>query len=338
MSGMNALADPALMPTGRTMRAALLTGTGGPEVVRIGEAPVPAQLHSELLVRVAGAGVNPIDAKTRAGGGAAGAIPSFPATIGNEFSGVVARTSHELAEFQPGDEVYGMVLYPRYSGAWAEYVSTPALCVARKPESLDLVEAGAVPLAALTAWAAVIDAGRVRSGCRVLVHAGAGGVGHLAVQLAHYYGAHVIATASAANRDWLLELGADEAVDYRAQRFEDAVTEPVDLVVDLVGNVRDDTGSRSLRVLRDGGTIVNVPTGSWPTMLEEAAAEDRGIVASTLKLQPDGRILETIAQLFDQGALRTRIERVFPLAEAGTAQALVEAGHVRGKVVIDVRA
>lgn len=140
----------------------------------------------------------------------------------------------------------------------------------------------------LTAWAAVVEAGGVYTGQRVLIHAGAGGVGHFAVQLASYYGAHVITTASERNHEWLRELGADQVIDYRNERFEDVITEPVDVVIDLIGNVKDTTGTRSLRVLRDGGTLINVPTGSYPELFEEAAAENRDIVASTLKLSPRG--------------------------------------------------
>ncbi|WP_394255532.1 NADP-dependent oxidoreductase [Pseudoclavibacter helvolus] len=329
---------PDLQPTSDTMRAALLTGLGGPEMMQLGETAIPLTLNSDTLVRVKAAGVNPIDGKTRSGAGASKAISSFPSTLGGEFSGVVVRASYELAPFQPGDEVYGMLLFPRYSGAYAEYVSVPFMSLAKKPKNLSFIEAGGVPLAVLTAWAAVVEAGGVYTGQRVLIHAGAGGVGHFAVQLASYYGAHVITTASERNHEWLRELGADQVIDYRNERFEDVITEPVDVVIDLIGNVKDATGTRSLRVLRDGGTLINVPTGSYPELFEEAAAENRDIVASTLKLSPEGRILQTITQLFEQGALQTHVDRVFPLAEAGAAQELIAEGHVRGKVVLDIDA
>ncbi|GGA69750.1 NADPH:quinone reductase [Pseudoclavibacter endophyticus] len=322
------------------MRASVITAIGGPEVVQPGDVPVPDVMNSDTLVRVKAAGVNPIDGKMRSGKGNM-LTDRVPCVIGGEFAGVVVQASYELAPFQPGDEVWGVLLTPRYPGAHAEYVACPFMSMARKPSNLSFIEAGAVPLAVLTAWAAVIDAGRVHTGQRVLIHAGAGGVGHFTVQLAHYYGAHVIATASERNHDLLRDLGADEAVDYSAGPFESALDEPVDVVVDLIGNAKGDrTGSRSLdaRVLRDGGTYLCVPTGAFPEMHDEVAEHDRGLVASGIKLSPDGRTLETVTQLFEQGDLRVELERVFPLAEAGAAQAMVDGGHVRGKVVLDIDA
>lgn len=323
-----------------TMRAAIVTAIGGPETVQLGEFAVPAPSNSDTLVRVKAAGVNPIDGKMRSGKGKL-LEPFVPWVVGGEFAGVVVQAAYELAPFQPGDEVWGMLLTPRYLGSNAEYVACPFMSMSRKPVNLSWLEAGATPLAVLTAWAAVVDAGRVFTGQRVLIHAGAGGVGHFAVQLAHHYGAHVITTASERNHEWLRELGADEVIDYRSSRFEDALEAPVDVVVDLIGNAQgDETGSRSLdaRVLRDGGTYLCVPTGAFPQMHEEVAAQDRELVASGIKLSPDGRILETVAQLFEQGDLRVHLDRVFPLAEAGAAQALVSDGHVRGKVVLDIDA
>lgn len=327
----------ALRP-GPTMRAAMLTGAGGPETLEIGEFPTPLQVNSEARVRVLAAGVNPIDAKTRSGKGVAAAIPSYPWVIGGEFAGVVLDAPYELAPFQPGEEVFGMVLNPRYSGANAEVVSVPIMSLARKPERLTMLEAGAVPLAALTAWAAIIEAGRVRHGMRILVHAGAGGVGHFAVQLGRIYGAKVVATASARNRDFLLELGADEVIDYTKDRFEDVISEEVDLVVDLIGNVKDDTGTRSIKVLRDGGTFLSVPTGSFPTMREELEAEGRELVGSHLKCSPDGRALESIAQLIEHGDLRVEVQESFPLERIADAHRTLEEGHVRGKLVLDLGA
>lgn len=318
------------------MRAALLTEAGGPEVLRVGEFPTPLPVNSEYLVRVLAAGVNPIDAKTRSGKGVTPALPGYPWVLGGEFAGVVLDAPYELAPFQPGDEVFGMLLSPRYAGANAEAVAVPTMSLARKPESLSMLEAGAVPLAALTAWAAVVEAGRVRHGMRMLIHAGAGGVGHFAVQLAKVYGAHVATTASARNRDFLLELGADQVIDYTSERFEDALEAPVDLVIDLIGNVQDDTGSRSIACLRDGGTFLSVPTGSFPTMREEIEAAGRELVGSHLKCSPDGRALQTIAQLIDQGDVRVEVQESFPLERIADAHRRIEEGHVRGKLVLDL--
>jgi NADPH:quinone reductase-like Zn-dependent oxidoreductase len=312
------------------MRAVVVNEFGGPEVLEVGEVPMPKALNSDRL--------NPIDAKTRSGKGMAGAIDRMPWVPGGEFAGVVERASYELAPFQPGDEVYGMLLTPRYQGAHGDYVSVPFMSLAHKPKSLTMLEAGGVPLASLTAWAAVVEAARVHTGQRMLVHGGAGGVGHFAVQLAAFYGAEVITTGSARNHEWLTDLGATQVIDYTTERFEDSIEEPVDVVIDLIGNVHDNTGTRSLKVLRDGGTIINVPTGSWPTMHDEVAAEGRDLTASTLKLSPEGRILATIAQLFDQGDLQTHLDATYPLAEAQAAHRKLEEGHTRGKIVFDLTA
>ncbi|WP_311478803.1 NADP-dependent oxidoreductase [uncultured Gulosibacter sp.] len=326
----------SLLPTTDRMRALVATGIGGTDCLEVREMPLPVVVHSDVLVRVFASGINPIETKTRAGSGMA-AVVDHPFVLGGEFAGVVVKAPFELAEFQPGDEVWGMLLTPHYQGAQAEYVSVPLMSLAHKPRSLDWAEAGAVPLAALTAWWAVVEAARVHTGQRMLIHAGAGGVGHFAVQLAKFYGAQVVTTASAHNHEWLRKLGADQVIDYRNERFEKVIAEPVDVVIDLIGNVHDNTGTRSLSVLRDGGLIINVPTGSWPTMHEEVAAAGRGLRASVLKLSPEGRILRTLAQLFDQGDLRVHVDAVFGLDEAAAAHERIEQGHTRGKLVFDLR-
>lgn len=318
------------------MRACLVSEFGSADQLRLGETERPYITNSDTLVRVRTAGVNPIDAKTRAGKGSAPFIDRFPWIPGGEFAGIVETAPYELAPFQPGDEVFGMLLTPHYSGAYAEYVSVPFMSLAHKPKSLSWLQAGATPLASLTAWAAVVDAARVHSGQRMLIHAGAGGVGHFAVQLAHFYGAHVITTGSERNHEFLRELGADEVIDYRNERFEDVIEEPVDVVIDLIGNVKDATGSRSLTVLRDGGLIINVPTGSFPTMHKEVANQNRDLHASALKLSPDGRILTTIAQLIDQGDLSVHLDASFPLDEVVAAHRLLEEGHTRGKISLEI--
>lgn len=315
------------------MRAMVINGTGAPEVFEAAELPVPVKLGAELLVRVVAASINPIDTKTRAGKGASAAIPGYPAVLGHDFSGVVAETPFEACVFQPGDEVFGMVSVPRYSGSFAEFLVVSTMSVARKPAALSHVEAAAVPLAALTAWGIVVDVAKAHEGQRILIHAGAGGVGHFAVQFAAHFGAHVIATGSARNTEWLRELGASEVIDYTTTRFEDAV-HGVDTVVDLIGNVHDDTGTRSLATLRPGGLIVNVPTGSWPSFMADAAAA--GMRATHFKLAPDGRALAGIAKLLDSGDIRVHVDRVFELDRIADANRVLEEGHTRGKIVLRV--
>ncbi len=316
-----------------TMRAVVFDAPGGPDVLHEATVAVPAPVMSELLVRVVAAGTNPIDAKTRGGRGVSGAIGSFPATLGFDFSGVVVSAPYEAHALPPGTEVFGMVPFPRSGGSYAEYVVVPSLSVAAKPPSLSHVEAAGVPLAALTAWGLVVETAHAHEGQRVLIHAGSGGVGHFAVQLAAYFGAHVTATGSERNLAWMRELGASVVIDYATTRFEDVVGE-VDVVIDLVGNVHDDTGSRSLTVLRPGGLYVMVPTGAWPDYASEAAAA--GVRATSYKVVPDGSVLSTLSRLLESGAIRVFVDRVFDLRDAAAAHTEIERGHSRGKVVLRV--
>src|SRR4051812_8922891 len=281
-----------------TMRAMTMSGAGGPEVLSMSDVARPVRISSEVLVRVVAAGVNPIDAKTRAGKGPFAAIANFPAVLGNDFSGVVVEAPYAAHPLQPGAEVYGMVPVPRFSGTYAEYLSVPGLSVIPKPSTLSHVEAAGVPVAALTAWGMVVETAKAHEGQRMLIHAGAGGVGHFAVQFAAYFGAHVIATGSTRNAGWLRELGAAEVIDYSTERFEDRAGE-VDAVIDLIGNGVDATSTRSLTILRSGGIIVNGPTGSWPTMHDEAAAA--GVRATGFRVLPDGATLAVISRLLESG-------------------------------------
>ena len=315
------------------MRAVLYDAPGPADALHVASAPVPTPVLSELLVRVVAAGVNPIDAKTRAGKGATSAIEGYPAILGYDFSGVVVKSPHESHPLQPGAEVFGMTAFPRTTGTYAEYAVVPALSVARKPPSLSHVEAAGVPLAALTAWGLIVETAHAHEGQRILIHAGSGGVGHFAVQFAAYFGAHVTATGSGRNASWLRELGASVVVDYTTTRFEDVVGD-VDVVIDLVGNVHDDTGTRSLTVLRPGGLYVMVPTGAWPGYAEAAA--EAGVRATSYKVVPDGVALATIARLLESGAVQVYVDRVFDLADAADAHTELERGHTRGKVVLRI--
>ncbi len=316
-----------------TMRAMTMSAAGGPEVLSLARVDRPVRVNAEVLVRVVAAGVNPVDAKTRAGKGAFAGIDHFPAVLGSDFSGIVVEAPYESHPLQPGTEVFGMGMAPRMSGAYAEYLTVTALSVIRKPATLSHVEAAGIPLAALTAWGMVVETAKAHEGQRMLIHAGAGGVGHFAVQFAAYFGAHVIATGSTRNAGWLRELGAAEVIDYSAERFEDRISE-VDAVIDLVGNGTDDTSSRSNAVLRPGGIIVNGPTGSWPTMHE--GAEAAGVRATGYRVVPDGATLAVISRLLESGDVRVFVDRVFDLEDVSDAHRVLEEGHTRGKLVLKV--
>ncbi|MFD7991417.1 NADP-dependent oxidoreductase [Streptomyces mexicanus] len=316
-----------------TMRAVVQDGFGGPEVLRIQQVPRPAPLPTEVLVRVHAAGINPVDWKSRAGGGMAGVLGEPPFTLGWDVSGVVEEVGFGVTTLKPGDEVYGMPWFPRAANAYAEYVTAPARQFARKPATLDHVHAAAVPLAALTAWQALVDTAHVQAGQRVLVTAAAGGVGHFAVQFARHLGAHVTATASAARHTWLKEIGADETIDYTTTRFEDA-TDAVDVVIDLVGDAHDRTSTRSLKVLRPGGLLVAVPDGVSPELAQ--AAEAAGVRTTPFLVEPDGAALTAIADLIDAGHVTVEVEETFPLDQVAAAHTRGEAGRTRGKLVLTV--
>jgi NADPH:quinone reductase-like Zn-dependent oxidoreductase len=313
---------------GTTMRAVSQDGFGGPEVLNEVELPRPVPRISEILVRVHAAGVNPTDGNNRAVGLW---HPDPLPVLGWDVSGVVEEVGLGVTLFKPGDEVFGMLPYPHAAGAYAEYAKAPTRSFALKPANIDHVEAGALPLAALTAYQALVDTADVRPGQRVLIHAAAGGVGHLAVQIAKARGAYVIGTASAGKHELLRELGADELIDYRTTDFTEAVSD-VDVVLDpLAGDVR----SRSLDVLREGGVLVTIlPLGY---AADAARAAELGVRPEALLVEADQAGMRAIAELVEKGQLRARIEATFPLEEAGKAHALGETGRTTGKIVLTVR-
>lgn len=244
------------------MRAISQKEFGGPEVLQLVEVDRPEPLPTEVLVRVHAAGVNPVDAKTRAGGGIAGVLGELPFILGWDVSGVVEAVGHGVHTLKVGDEVYGMPWFPRAASAYAEYVTAPSRHFARKPANLDHIQAAALPLAGLTAYQILTALADVQKDQRVLIHAAAGGVGHLAVQFAKALGAHVVGTASAGKHEWLRELGADEVIDYTTTAVEDA-TGDIDVVVDLIGS--ETTLGQSIKVLKPGGLLVAVPSGTSPS-------------------------------------------------------------------------
>ncbi|MEV0821143.1 NADP-dependent oxidoreductase [Nonomuraea rubra] len=313
-----------------TMRAISQDVTGGPEVLKEVRLPRPAAGPSELLVRVHAAGLNPTDWKHRGIPGLFLGEPPF--VVGWDVSGVVEATGLGVTLFRPGDEVFGMLPYPHGAGSHAEYVTGPARAFALKPATLDHVQAGALPLAALTAWQALVDTARLEAGQRVLVHAAAGGVGHLAVQIAKARGAYVIGTASAPKHDFLRSLGADEALDYRTTDVAEAVRD-ADVVLDSQGS---DHAIRSLRSLRRGGVLVSLlPDGGMAALAREAAR--LGVRAEVMLVKADHAGMAAIAGLAADGRLRAEIAGTYELADAAKAHALGETGHTTGKLVITVR-
>ncbi|CDX40824.1 Alcohol dehydrogenase zinc-binding domain protein [Mesorhizobium plurifarium] len=305
------------------MQSVRIHAFGGPEVLTLETEPTPEPKPEEILVRIRAASVNPVDHKIRNGGYVA--EDRLPLTLGRDFSGVVERCGAGVDAFKQGDEVYALLTPDR--GGYAEFVATRAKDCAAKPKRLDHLHAAAVPLAALTAWQGIFDNGGLSSGQRILIHGAAGGVGHFAVQFAKAKGAMVYATCSGNDIDFVRSLGADEAIDYKNQRFEDTVRD-VDVVYDLVAG---DTQERSWSVLKEGGIIVS--TLQQPS---KEKADERKARGAHYMTKPDGGQLAEIGRLIDAGAVRVEIGKVFPLRQAADAERALEEGHIRGKVVLDV--
>lgn len=319
----------------KTMRAALLDAAGDAGSLRIGETSAPDRVNAEFLVKVVAAGVNPLDASTRSGHGVFGAIRSFPAVLGHDFSGVVVESPFSAHPLRPGDEVFGMVMVPRFGGSYAEYVSVPSMSLVRKPATLSHIEAAAAPLAALTAWGMVVELAKAHEGQRILIHAGSSGVGHFAVQFAAYFGAHVIATSPGPNVAWLRSLGAAEVIDEDTSRFDEVVHD-LDVVIDPAADPRQHTDTRSLSVLRAGGLLVHASGGSRSTrgLADDAAAA--GVRATGYTVAPDGSTLAVIARLLESGSVRVHVDRIYALDQIAEAHRALEHEHTRGTIVLKV--
>lgn len=331
-----------------TMKAIRLHEFGGPEVLRYEEAPLPELKPGEVLVRVHAVGMNPPDWYLRDG---YKSLPPewrppvpFPIILGSDVSGVVEAVATDVKDFSVGDEVFGMVRFPSFgeSAAYAEYVAAPASDLALKPAGIDHVHAAGAPMAGLTAWQFLIDLGHNEpnplqpemhrpvplDGKTVLVNGAAGGVGHFAVQLAKWKGAHVIAVASGSHESFLHKLGADEFIDYTKSLPED-VAHDMDLVLDTLGGP---TTGRFLRTLKRGGALFPVFLGFSDA--EEAAK--LGVTVSMTQVRSNGQQLAELGRLLDAGTVRVAIDSTFPLADARKAHERAAGGHIQGKIVLTV--
>ena len=303
---------------------------GGPEVLELREVERPAPAPGEVLIRVAAAGVNPVDTQVRSGEWVLGEMGAPPMTLGWDVASTIEEVGEGVSEFAAGDRVFGMPRFPAIAACDADFVAAPAREVAVAPASLTDEQAGALPLAGLTAWQALVGNAEVGEGDRVLIQAAAGGVGHLAVQIAKARGGHVIGTARADRHDFLRELGVDEPIDYTAGPVAEAVS-PVDVVIDLVSE--DDAGLlASLRALGGGGRLV-VIAGDLTDEIT-AVAREQGTRAVEMLVSPDRVGLESLAALADEGGLRVETDEAFPLAQAADAHRSLEHGRARGKIVL----
>lgn len=308
-----------------TMNAVRIHEFGGPEVLKYEEAPRPEPGAGEILLEVKAVGVNPVDWKIREGVMEGEMKHTLPLILGIDAAGIVAAVGPGVSEFAPGDEVFAALDMAR-NGCYAEYAVIKTETVAAKPASLDFVTAAALPVAGVTAWQCLFDTADLQAGQTVLIHGASGGVGTMAVQLAHWKGARVIGTASAQNKEFLEKLGADEVIDYHATRFEDVVS-GVDVVLDTQGG---ETQQRSWGVLKPDGILVSTvsPPGD--------AANAHGVRGEFLFAHPDTAVLTQLANLVASGDLTPIIATTLPLAEARRAQELSATGHTRGKIVLTV--
>ena len=288
------------------------------------QVPVPKPKENEILVRTIASGVNPADPLILGGKFAREFGTHLPLILGYDMAGLVVQTGSKVTRLKVGDPVYAYLLW---GGGWAEYCISNENESALKPESLSFTEAAAIPLAALTAWQALIDIGKLEKGQTVLIHGGSGGVGSFAVQIAKARGARVIATASTANQDLLRQLGADTAIDYTKTKFEE-VAKDVDLVLDPVGR---DTLARSYSVVRKGGLIVTLVSRCDPAELEK-----HGIRGATVFSHPDANELAQITKLVEEKKLKPIVSSVLPLTDAAKADAQAETHHTRGKIVLKI--
>ncbi len=306
-----------------TMKAVRIHGYGGPEVLKYEDAPRPVLNDDDVLIKVIGAGVNPVDWKICQG--YMKEMTTLPLIPGWDVAGVIEEKGPDVRHLEVGDSVYTRPSISR-NGAYAEYIAVKASEVALKPETIDYLQAAAVPLAGLTAWQSLFDLAHLQAGQKVLIHAAAGGVGHFAVQFARWAGAHVIGTASAPHHEFLKSIGAHETIDYTTAAFEDAVHD-ADVVLETIGG---EVWQRSWKVLKKGGIMVSTLRGP-----EAGGMDALNKLSAHVFVQPDAAQLGEIAILIDSGHVRPEIERIFPLHEADKAHRANEAGHTTGKIVLD---
>jgi alcohol dehydrogenase len=333
------------------MKAFVIDRYGRKSDVRARDMPVPELREDDVLVQIHAAGVNPLDSKIRDGEFKLILPYRLPLILGNDLAGVVVRVGSRVRRLKPGDEVYARPPKDRI-GTFAEFIAIEEAAVALKPTALSMEEAASIPLVALTAWQALVEKGRLKKGQKVLIHAGSGGVGTFAIQLARHLGAIVATTASAANAGLMKQLGADIVIDYKKDDFT-AVLKDYDVVLDTQGG---NTLERSLRVLKTGGKLIGIAGPPDPDFAKKMgaswflktvmgflsyrirkAARRREVTYSFLFMRADGDQLGQIATLIDSGAIRPVIDRIFPFESTREALAYVETGRSKGKVVIKIR-
>lgn len=317
------------------MKAIVLTKPGGVENLHIKNIPVPTPADNEVLVKVKAISINPVDAFVRGNGDFLKHVLKLkdgetPVILGWDISGEVTETGKSVTRFKKGDAVFGMVNFEGHGKAYAEYVAAPEEHLAVKPASATHEEAAAATLAAITAWQGLVTYGKIKKGDKVLIHSAAGGVGHYAVQIAKHFGAYVVGTSSAGNKDFVLGLGTDEHIDYAGQRFEELVSD-ADLVLDSVGIPGH--LDRSLAALKKGGRLISLQTRFTDAALLEKI-KDKEVFAHRVGVTSKGGDIKAVAGLIEQGALHSYVSKVYGFNEIPAAHEQVITGHSKGKIVI----
>ncbi|QIP12663.1 NADP-dependent oxidoreductase [Spirosoma aureum] len=314
------------------MKAVILKEPGGVDKLILADLPMPVLAPTDVLVQTKAISINPVDAFLRT----SRQFPPWftpkagePVILGWDISGIITEIGSDVTNFKPGDAVFGMVRFPGHGQAYAEYVSAPAAQLALKPDLVSHESAAAATLAALTAWQSLVNFVKIKPGDRVLIHAAAGGVGHYAVQLAKHLGAYVIGTSSAANRDFVLELGADEHIDYTSQKFDQVLTD-IDFVLDPIGR---DTFERSLNIIRPGGALVGI-VGNKAVITEKTQA--KGINGFRQGVMSNGDDMRQIADRMANGTLQSHVSDTFTFDQFPEAHTLVETGKTKGKLIVTV--
>lgn len=312
------------------MKAIILEKAGGVENLMMQDIAQPIAKENEVLVAVKAASLNPVDVKVRAVEPVIDFIygTERPVILGWDIAGTVVSVGENVTDFKAGDSVFGMVNFPGTGKAYAEFVAVPANHLAKMPSDASFEEAAATTLAALTALQILQNT--VKKGDKVLIQAGSGGVGHFAIQLAKHFGAYVVTTSSAKNREFVLSIGADEHIDYRTQAFEEVATD-IDFVLDTMGG---DVLMNSLKVMKSGGSIVSIATS--PDFLAEVQVEAKkyNVNVSAMLVQSNGNDMNTLKTLLADGTLKAHVSKTFPLAEIGAAHLEIESGRTVGKIVV----
>ena len=319
------------------MKAIRIHEFGGPEALKIEEVERPTPAADEILVKVFASGVNPVDWVVREGGNDfLKPLLKLPMTIGSDVAGIVEEVGQEVTNFKKGDEVYGTANFPGSNGSYAEYCPAKASQFALKPKSISFNEAAGVPLTGLVAWTGIFELGKLQAGQRILIHGASGGVGSLAVQFAKAKGAYVIGMASANNLQFLKEIGADEVLDYKTQKFEEELQD-IDLVFDASPLRDDEQRLKSVSVLKNGGILVSVNVDFPFSERVTEALSKKNAKGELLHAQMHEDWLKEIANLIDEGKVKVVVSKVYPMEQVAEAHKVSSTWHVRGKLIMEIR-